>query len=317
MPEVHNRLTSADIIEMNNSEKVFGIFSEASQYNPEIKLISAAPCKKVAYKTLVQTGLPTVGFRESNVGIAQGAPTIEARDVALKFLDASWSLDQKVAKESEWGESTAIALCAKSAMEAALQKIAKQTWYGVQADSTGFAGLASLLTLTGGGYVVNAGGNTANAASSIFAIRSELQCVQYAWGQDGHMDVGPIVEAEQWDSEGKKFWGYAQKVQAYIGLQVPSKQVIGRICNITPAITTGSTPMSMEGLIAQMLEKFPVGKEPNMLFMSKRTLEQIRSQRIATTTSGKEAPYPDHIFGIPIYVTEAIKNTEPILTTTP
>ena len=315
MPEVHNRLTSADIVEMNNSEEVFGIFNEASQYIPEIRLIGASPCKKTQYKTLTQTGLPTVGFRGSNEGIAQSSPTIEARDVQLKFLDASWSLDQKVAKEAEWGESVAIALSAKSAMEAALQKIAKQTWYGVQADTKGFTGLATLLTLQNGSYTVNATGSTANAASSIFAIRTELQGVQYAWGQDGCIDTGPILEAEQWDSDNKKFWGYVQKVQAYIGLQVTSKQVIGRICNITPAITTQTTPVSLEGQIAKLLEKFPVGKEPNLLFMTKRTLEQIRSQRIATTTTGKEAPYPDNIFGIPIHVTEAISNTEAILTT--
>jgi len=127
---IHDRLTSADIVEMNNSEEVFGIFNEASQHIPEVQLISASPITKTEYNTLIQTGLPNVGFRESNRGIKQSSPTIEARPVKLKFLDASWSLDQKVAKEAEWGESAAIALAAKAAMEAALQKIAAQTWYG-------------------------------------------------------------------------------------------------------------------------------------------------------------------------------------------
>ena len=108
MPLTHDRLTSADIVEMNNSEEVFGIFSEASKYIPEMNLIGAAPCTKTEYKTLIQTGLPTVGFRESNTGIKQGSPTVEARDVKLKFLDASWSLDQKVAKECEWGQKQCV-----------------------------------------------------------------------------------------------------------------------------------------------------------------------------------------------------------------
>ena len=309
MPFEHDRFTSANVMEMNNSEEVFGIFSEASRYNPEIKLISASPCKKTQYKTLVQTGLPTVGFRESNTGIRQSAPTVEARDVALKFLDASWSLDQKVAKEAEWGEEAAISLCAKSAMEAALQKIAAQTWYGIQADATGFTGMATLLSNRDLPTVIDAGGTAANAASSIFAIRTELQGVQYAWGQDGTIDVGPIQEAEQWDENGSKFWAYVQKVQAYIGLQVPSTQIVGRICNITAQ--EGKT--ASEGLIAKLLEQFPVGKEPNLLFMTKRSLEQIRSQRIATTATGQEAPYPDHIFGIPIHVTEALRNNEALV----
>jgi len=313
MPEVHNRFTSADVLEMNNSEEFFGIFDEASRYKPEIKLISASPCKKTQYKTLVQTGLPTVGFRNSNEGIAQGSPTVEARDVYLKFLDASWSLDQKVAQESEWGEDAAITLCAKSALEAALQKIATQTWYGTSADATGFQGLATLLPYKDSPMVIDAGGSTANDASSIFAIRSELQGVQYAWGQNGKIDVGPIVESEQWDENKKKFWGYAQKVQAYVGLQVPSLQVVGRICNITKQDGKKAT----DNLIAKLLELFAVGKEPNMLFMTKRSLEQIRSQRVATTTSGREVPYPESIFGIPIYVTESLRNNEAILTATP
>jgi len=313
MPDAHNRFTSADVMEINNSEEVCGLFNEASRHNPEIKLISASPCKKTQYKTLVQTGLPTVSFRESNVGVIQGKPTVESRDVALKFLDASWSIDQKVVKEAEWGEQTALTLCAQSAMEAALQKIAAQTWYGTSADATGFAGLASLLPYKDSPMVVDAGGSTANTGSSIFALRTGMQGVQYAWGQDGTFDVGPITEQEQWNTDGKKFWGYAQKVQAYVGMQVPSLQIVGRICNIT----TQEGKTASEALIAKLLEMFLVGKEPDMLFMTKRSLEQIRSKRVATTATGQEAPYPDHIFGIPIYVTEAIRNNEAILGATP
>ena len=308
---VHDRITSADIIEFNNSEKVFGIFNEVSKHVPEMTLISASPCKKTSYKTLIKTGLPEVGFRESNKGIKQSSPTVVARDVELKFLDASWSLDQKVAKECEWGERVAMTLSAESAMEAALQKIAQQTWYGTQADAKGFTGLATLLPYKNSPMVVDAGGNTANAASSIFAIRTELQGVQYAWGQDGHFDTGPIGEAEQWDDEFKKFWAYVQKVQAYVGLQVPSTQVIGRICNITEA------KPATEGMIAKLLTQFPVGREPNLIFMTRRTLEQIRSQRTATTTTGKEVPYPDQIFGIPIHTTDALRDNEAILPNAP
>jgi len=307
---VHDRLTSLDIIEMNNSEEFFGIFNEASKYVPEMRLISASPCTKTEYKTLAKTENSPAVFRESNKGIKQGSPSVEARPVVLKFLDASWSLDQKVALECEWGQKAAIALCAASAMESALQKIAIQTWYGTQADSTGFTGLATLLPHRNSPMVVNAGGS-GSGATSVFAIRTELQGVQYAWGQNGRIDTGPIKEAEQWDDDFKKFWAYVQKVHTHVGLQVPSIQVIGRICNITEA-----NPVT-ESHIAELLNRFPVGKEPNLIFMTRRSLEQIRSQRTATTTTGKEAPYPDGIFGVPIQTTDALSNSEPILTNAP
>lgn len=309
MAKVHNRITSADIIQFSNSEEWFGIYNEASKQIPELQNIGAAPCEKTEYKTMVQTGLPSVGFRESNTGIAQSKPTFTTRSVICKFLDASWSLDVKVAQECEWGESVAITNSASSAMEAALQLIAKQTWYGTSADAGGFSGVATLLPYKNSAMVIDAGGTAAGTASSIFAIRSELKGVQYAWGQKGRLTQGPITQAEQYDADSGKFWAHVQQVNGHVGLQIPSLQTIGRICNLTEQDDKGAT----DGLIAKLLELFPAGKEPNMLFMSKRSLGQIRSSRTATNATGAEAPYPTEIFGIPIYVTEAISNTEALL----
>ncbi len=69
--------------------------------------------------------------------------------------------------------------------------------------------------------------------------------------------------------------------------------------------------------VSKLLEMFPAGKEPDMLFMTKRSRGQIRNERTATNPTGAEAPYPDSIFGIPILVSEAIKNNEAILTAAP
>jgi hypothetical protein len=308
----HNRVTSADILLMNDSEEFFGVYNEAEKAIPEIQYIGAAPCEKTSYKTMIQTGLPAVGFRDSNVGIDQGKPTFANRQVQCMFLDASWSLDTKVAQECEWGEDVAITLAAQAAMQAALQKIAAQTWYGTAADANGFTGIASLLPYTDSAMVINAGGSTANTATSIYAVRSELQGVLYAWGKNGRIKNGGIVKSEQWDS-GKKFWAYTQEVSSHIGLQIPSVQCIGRICNITAQAGKGAT----DNLIAQLLEMFPAGKEPNMIFMTKRSLGQLRASRVATNATGTAAPYPADVFGIPVYVTDSIKNTEAIVTTTP
>jgi len=158
--------------------------------------------------------------------------------------------------------------------------------------------------------VVNAGGTTANKATSIYALRSDIDAVQYAWGQNGKINDGAITYCRLYDTKGRPFWGYAQPISGYVGLQVPTYQCIGRICNITEQEDKGAT----DRLIAKLLEQFPVGKEPTMLFMTKRSLGQIRDVRTATNPTGTEAPYPDTVFGIPIYVSEAISNAEAILT---
>jgi hypothetical protein len=316
----HDRMTSSDIFQMNDSEEWFGIFDAVSKMIPEIDQIGAAPCTKTQYKTLIQTGLPSVGFRDSNVGIQQGKPSLETAEVQCKYLDASWSLDQKVALECEWGEDAAKALCADAALKAAMQKIAEQTWYGTTADTNGFSGIANLLPYLDSPRVINAGGTTANKASSIFAIRTELQGVQYAWGQNGNISIGSIIETEQWNSENKKFWAYSQKVAGHVGLQIPSMLVIGRIANITEQEGKGAT----DELIAQLLEQFPAGRDPNLIFMSKRSLSQLRRSRVGlvnagtrNVTIGAQEPFPDSAFGIPIFVSEAIKNTEALLTNAP
>ncbi|MDR3232276.1 MAG: hypothetical protein LBT46_01180 [Planctomycetaceae bacterium] len=194
-------------------------------------------------------------------------------------------------------------------MEAALQKIASQTWYGTNADAEGFQGIASLLPFKNSPMVIDAGGTAASTATSVFAIRTDIQAVQYAWGQNGKISNGEIVHCEQYASNMSKYWGYAQPITGYVGLQVPTLQCIGRICNITAENGKGLT----DGLLSQLLELFPVGKKPTMLFMSQRSLGQLRRSRTATNGTGAEAPYPDSVFGIQIYPSEAIINTEAVL----
>lgn len=310
MPVEHDRMTSSDVWLMNNSEEMIGLIDECSQAKPELLQISASPITKTQYKTLLQTALPTVGFRESNEGRVHDKTTLATAEVECKFLDASWSLDEKVALECEWGTEMAITLQAKAHLEAALQHTAIQTWYGTNADAKGFRGIASLLPYKNSPMVVDAGGTQIKNATSIYAIRTGLDAVQYAWGQNGRIADGEIKYAQFYDKEGRAIWGYMQPISGYVGLQVPTHQCIGRICNITEEIR-GTT--KLENFVSDLLELFPVGKEPTMLFMTKKARGLIRAERTATNPTGSEAPYPENIFGIPIFVSEAISNHEDIL----
>jgi hypothetical protein len=298
---------------MNNSEKIIGLINDAAATYPELLHIGAVPLSKTKYKTVVATTLPTASFRENNVGIANTKPNFETVEVECKFLDASFSIDEKTTMESEWGQEFVITEHAKLSLQAAFQKIAAQTWYGTVADAGGFPGIAQMLPYKDSKMVVNATGTTANKATSIFAIRSELQGVQYAWGQNGRIEEGPTVRCEQYDANLAKFWGYSKSISGYVGLQIPTVSCVGRICNIT----TQDGKTATDNLVANLLELFPIGLKPNMLFMSQQSLGQIRASRIATNQVGEAAPYPDSIFGIPVYVTDAIKNTEAILAAAP
>jgi hypothetical protein len=66
-------------------------------------------------------------------------------------------------------------------------------------------------------------------------------------------------------------------------------------------------------MISDLLSRFPAGKEPTHLLMSRRSIKQLQQSRTATTTSGAPAPFPEDAFGVPIVKCESIVNTETIL----
>jgi hypothetical protein len=115
-----------------------------------------------------------------------------------------------------------------------------------------------------------------------------------------------VREESVLDANNKPFTAYVQEMLARPGLQVGSVNSIARIKKLTEDSGKGLTDV----LIAKLLNKFPVGVVPDVLFMSRRSLEQLRSSRTATNERGEPAPIPSQAFGIRIEVTDAITNTE-------
>ena len=60
----------------------------------------------------------------------------------------------------------------------------------------------------------------------------------------------------------------------------------------------------------EALAKFPVGVTPDVCFMSRRTLEQLRKSRTNVTSPTGVPTLPDSVAGIPIVITDSIVNTE-------
>lgn len=304
------RMTSADVLALNSSEALVGLIRQTAKKFPEIEQFAATPIEKTTYKTLVETALPSVGFRAINSGREHQKPTLAAREVACKFLDASWSLDEAAAKACEWGVDAACAIQANAHLRAALKSVCSQIWYGTSADASGFAGLASLLDDSDDDMVVNAGGTTASTGSSLWAIKFGIDAVCLAWGQNGQINEGERQYCQIFDGDGKVMWGYAQPITGYVGLQFTNYNAVGRICNLTADTGKGLT----DDLIASLLAEFPVGEEPDAFFCSRRSRKQLQNSRTATNATGAPAPVPTEAFGVPLFATDSIVNTEALLT---
>ena len=303
------RWTSADVLAYRNTEELIGLIRETLAIYPEINNFFAVPIEQTTYKTLVETALPTVEFRADNVGRETQKPTWEVRDVECKFLDASWDIDEKVVNEFAWGPAKFLQEQTRSHIEASLSKIAKQTWYGVTADASGFIGIASYLNSLTIPTVINAGGTTDGACTSVYAVSTGLQRVGYAWGRNGKIDDGPVemVRINDAVNPAKTYWGWAQKITGHVGLQVGTPKCIGRICNID------ATKPLTDALLADLLASFETGFQPEAFYMTRQARAMLQKSRTPYNQQGVPAPFPNEAFGVPIYITDSLLNTEALV----
>ncbi|CAN5409249.1 phage protein [soil metagenome] len=297
--------TLLDIAKANGSDALVGLIEETSRAVPEVTLCPARTIKGMNYKTLVRTALPTVVFRNANEGAANSKGTYENRMYETYILNPRWMSDKAVADVYEDGAEAYIAMEAAGIMEAAMQLLGTQFYYGTVGDgSKGFPGLI-------GGYdntnnVVDAGGTTASTGSSCWGVRFGPKDVQWIWGANGQLSMSDVVMQSVVDGSGNMYTAYIQEILAHVGLQVGSLRSLGRIKKLTADAGCGLTDIKL----GQLLTKFATGFPPDVILCSRRSLEQLRASRTATSVTGAPAPTPTEFEGIPIVPTDAIINTE-------
>ena len=152
----------------------------------------------------------------------------------------------------------------------------------------------------------NSGGGVSDG-STVFAVRTGLDSIQYAWGSEGRITEGDIKE-QVIGSTGAGAWFFTQQIAGWVGLQVTSRNAAAMITNLSDA---GSGAQGLtDNLLYKLLGKFPAGEGPDAIFMSRRSLEQLRRSRTATNATGAPAPTPTEIEGVRIIATDAIVNNE-------
>jgi len=299
-------LTLLDIAKANCSDPTVGLIDETTKAHPELTIGGARTIKGINYKTLVRTALPTVDFRNANQGTATTKSTYENRLVETYTMNPRWGVDRAVADRSEDGPEAELAKEAVAHVEAAMQKICRQFYYGnVSPGSTaGFPGL--LQSYDSSNMVVDAAGTTGDTGSSVWAVKFGQKEVIWVWGQNGQMEPTDPELRDMFDADELPFTGYHQELLAYPGLQIGTPRAIGRI----KKLTADSGKTLDDDMISDLLSKFEVGVVPDVLFMSRRSRKQLQQSRTATTTTGAPAPMPTEAFGIRIEVTDAILDTE-------
>jgi hypothetical protein len=297
--------TLLDIAIQNGSDAVVGLIEDVRRAHPEISNGAARTIVGTSFKTLARTSLPTVGFRQANAGSTPQKSTWENRVFSCHVLNPRWEIDVAVADAHEDGAAVAIANEAAGQMESAMVTLGAQFYYGAGTggDANGPPGLIQLHDTA---QVVDAGGTTDSTASSLWAVRWGGQGVTWLWGQNGELALSEIAKQRVTDAAGGVYSAYCQEILARPGLMVGEKYAVGRIKKLTADSGKGLT----DALISELLSKFPAGRGPDALYCSRRSLFQLQKSRTATNATGAPAPIPNESFGVPLFVTDSILDTE-------
>lgn len=304
----------ADLLKINDTSLAP---IDVTDLRNEAPLMSALRYVPATHGTLhnytKETGAPTVGFRAINAGIFLSKSTDTEVSVTLKVLEFSSQIDKAQADAYVRGGPTAlVAREASRHLRAAMFAYEQQLLNGViEGDSAGFQGLADVLTHSVS-TVVDATGTTANTGSSVYALRIGESDVVGVLGNNGVFTLGETTTIKALDGSGKQYPAYYTPGSGHVGLQIGSAYSAGRICNLTADNGKGLT----DALIAQLLSTFPASRQPNLLVMNRRSIYQLQKSRTATNSTGAPAPFPTESFGIPILQTDAISNTEALISGT-
>jgi len=284
---------------------------------------------------------PTVGFRQVNDGREMDASVDSWVQTTCEILDGSFHVDQSLAESYRLGGAAGLVNReAGRSLDACFFTAEIQmfngravasaegtnpdnpadttTYVGTPGtglgDANGFNGFPNwnVLGAADGDMVVDAGGTTADAQTSIYLLRSGESDVQIVTGRSGDINVGSTVVMERAGTTGTyptlytpiSCW-YALKIGSFVSS-------VARIANCDVTAQSGAGAIN-DDLLFTAIAKFGAGREPTHIYMSRAAREALRKSRTATNSDGAPAPLPTSVGGVPIIVTDGIFNTEAVL----
>ncbi len=301
-------LTLLDIARKNGNDAVVGLIEENKNAVPEVANFPMRTIRGTSYKTLIRSAVPTVGFRQANEGTA-GLKSTYVNKLVETFLQSGIiKVDVAVASASEDGPDAVKADEASGVARGAMLTIGTQTYYGSNSTFTGDAdGFPGFIDLVDANFIVDATGAAGGTGSSVYGIRFGPQGVSYVGGNGTGMTLGDWREELVLDSGGtNEYNAWVASLDSWIGLQVVDISALGRIADLTAE----NNKTLDDDLLADLMEKAPVGGMWEAFYMNRRSLGQLRKSRTATTEDGRPAPFPTSAHGIPIVVTDSIVSTE-------
>lgn len=328
---VAGTLNMLDLTKANSGDVEGALIEEAVGSFPELSVISANQlgAGELSYQTLTRTGYPSAGFHDMGGGLLPSKSSTSMERFEVYPFGGRVEAAKHIADNYKRGGAAGyFSFEALGVLKTAVFTLARQIWYGRAADGKGFPGLKNFTALgttvidpiTGKEFpmCLNAGGTSANAASSAYLVVTGEQDVELQFGLGSPFTlpeprIGDVTDAKD---PNKKIEAYISVLQGFAGLSTPNKHCVRRIANLTQEAGKG---MSDE-ILADAFASFPAGVKPSAIFMSSKQRQSLqRSRTVVLHGEGttrpnqpKLAPLPTEYEGVPIYVTDAIGDTDAI-----
>lgn len=268
------------------------------------------------HKYLRRTTAAGVGFRAIGNGVTNAAEKFEDVALVCKYLDASLTRDVALAQGYRGGLSEYIRKETLASLQAAFAKLEAALFD--KAGSTGaYAGLLDFeeYTKLASTQVVLAGDSTVASNRSVWLLRTAENGVSVIAGNEGRVDMewsdsAPTI-VQVAGSDSGVYSAYRVTLGGWFGLQVGSKFDAVRITNLGTVTGTPDTYNKLtDDLISKGISRFPAQRGPNMIVMSRTSLQELQESRTATNPTGAPAPFPNEAFGVPIIVTDLLPEGE-------
>jgi len=284
----------------------YPLIEEAVKLAPELMVVPADTILGTTMELTVRSGLPSVRFRNANEGVPRSKSTYETRTFQTHILDHQVAVDEQIVHGAR-DKGRLLENHASGAMEAAMQYIGSQFYYGTGNDTKGFPGLLAQCK-SDAAHTVDAAGATSK--TSVWFLRLGRECVEFLFGNGQTIRLNDTWDLETvYDDNGNPYKAYTNWMKGRIGMRLANKNCAVRIKNLEEAGTNKKT--LNDSLLYSAYEKFTeFGFEPTHIFMNGRSREQLRNSRTATTSNGTPAPLPTEWEGIPIIRTASIANDE-------
>ena len=309
--------TLLDIAQSRGTDGIAGLIEEVIKFTPEVAMGAARTVIGTQYKSAVRVGLPTTSFRQANVGGLVSKAKYEQRLFDCYITDTPWLCDKAVADAHEDGSAAYIAGEAKGIMLAQMIMLSKQFYYGQPkapgdntvafSDPLGFPGLLQMYDAAN--MTIDATGNTSNGCTSVWALNWGDEGVQWLYGNGTNplqlTDVKTVILN---DANGNPLTQYHQQLLAWVGLKLGSLKRAACIKNIDG--TAGHT--LNDALLTKLIQKFPVGYVPDVIYLTRNAMTQLINSRTATNVTGIPPAFPTDFRGIPLVQTDSIQDTEAV-----